>query len=158
MWPFKKGSAEPPSAGKDDDLVPPDEMRRMLAREDYMIEGPFPIREPGEGGHLLCKNCGAAYRDFTWERAAATLVEALREEKPGCKVVIVTCAGCSRTSAFSPKDIVTLKPEDSFGPWTIQDVFLSIDFYKRVDADLPQGIPDLDRRIAQVLNMNPAPL
>ena len=68
MWPFKKDSAgPPPSGGKGDELIPPDEMRRMLAKEGYMIEGPFPIREPGDGGHLMCKNCGAAYRDFTWE-------------------------------------------------------------------------------------------
>jgi hypothetical protein len=154
LWPFGKRGAD---AGVP--IVPPfsaDEIRtgilQQLPGHRVLFDGPFPITN--DQGRFLCKGCGIAYDEFALTGALDAIRRALATPQGSLQILHVRCSKCGATSVFSPKNVMTLQPDDSLGPWSrraIETARMSLTFVLKFSPAEAAAIPS--ERLATVLNL-----
>jgi hypothetical protein len=155
IWPFRrKGShSDVPTVAP----FPADELRaavlEQLAGRQVVFDGPFPITN--DQGRFLCKGCGIPYDEFSLTTALGPLREALAAFDGGLQIFHFTCRKCGAVSVFSPKNVLTLQSNDTWGPWSKREIEvarMSLVHVLRFSPAEVAAIPA--ERLATVLNLH----
>jgi len=122
MWPFQKKEL----LGLKLQSKPPAPIGQVRTSFAERIEGPvaFEGRYPlmDVQSHYLCKSCGVPYDEWAEARAVAMLKKSLLDPNAYISMLAIGCRKCSRTSIFSPREVVTRRAGDPFGPWSAEEI------------------------------------
>ena len=133
MWPFRRKVLG--LQVRSEPLTPIGLMRQnVLARVPGKItlESPFPLQGPD--GRYHCKACGVPFDTYSHEDAIAAIREQLLQWNAGATLLYIQCEKCDRHSVFSPREVITGRSGDPFGPWSNEDLEAADECLTRVFA------------------------
>ena len=122
MWPFRKKEL----LGMKLQRKPPAPIGQVRTDFAARIQGPvafegrFPLMNAER--HYLCKGCGMPYDEWNEDKTVAMLRNSLLDPNAFISMVVIGCRKCSRSSIFSPREVVTRHAGDPFAPWSSEDI------------------------------------